>query len=466
MLVPHRRNKDEGADKVSVSISQTVTMANVSYPAADLPATFIELPPSTQIALIRLATEFYTSLHSDLRTAWETSLTADEATKADQFREEGRKLGSAEMLAQFSDRLGSVQVMSIRIATLEETNKQLQEAAETEVTRRVTERLDGFRKDFEIQKLNEMGELREKVATLTAREEMMGTMATTVSLLEEKLESRENQLAELTAASTKSSHAIGKKGEREVYDMLVNGVCQVFQYATVLNMSGETHAADFHLTIQGKDGTPIKILIDSKKYTRPVGSSEIKKLHSDVDGDDEARAGMMISLNSPIHTARMFMVKYTDKGRPVLYLTLQDIEESRHQDVLCWAVYVLQSIAGKRDMEDRLRVIEELDGFLSGLDTSVKEIDVIIRQQNKLISSMRDMKVSLLRKIANFREARGGDGESIPEHDGIEHVDDSDEAVCDAIMKSTGKVCGRKVLIAGGRCGVHSARKSAAKEES
>lgn len=445
-------------------------MTSVSFLTADLPAGFIDLPSPTQIALIRLATEFYSSLQSDLRTSWEASLSADEATKAEQLREEGRKLGAAEMVAQLSDRLGAAEASAFRIATLEAANKQLQEAAEAEVTRRVTERLDGFRKDYEIQKLSEIGELRAAAASGAVHEENAKHLATTVSLLEEKLETREKQLAELTASATKSSHAIGKKGEREVYDMLVNGVCQVFQYATVMNMSSETHAADFHLTIQGKDGSPIKILIDAKKYTRPVGSSEIKKLHADIDGDDEARAGIMISLNSPIHTARMFMIKYTEKGRPVLYLTLQDIDADRQQDVLCWAVYTLQSIAGKRDLEERLRVIEELDGFMSGLDKSVREIDVIIRQHNKLISSMRDMKASLIRKIENFREARGGvDDEGVSNHDEIEHVEETTDVVsditCDAILKSTGKVCGRKALVPGGRCGVHTSRKLASKEE-
>jgi hypothetical protein len=227
-------------------------------------------------------------------------------------------------------------------------------------------------------------------------------------------------------------------------------------------MSGVTHSADFHLTIRGEDGIPIKILIDSKKYARPVGSSEIKKLHSDIDADDDARAGMMISLNSPIQTARMFMIKYTDKGRPVLYLTLEDVEVERQNDVLCWAVYVLQSIAGKRDIDDRLHMIEELDLFLGGLDKSVKEIDMVIRQQNKAISAMRDMKASLIRKIESFREARGeenGDG------DAIEHVeDDEDEGGCEAILKTTGKKCGRKVVGGGVKCGVHTARKAAAAE--
>lgn len=423
---------------------------SVSYPVADLPAAFVGLSTPIQLSLIRMATDFYTSLHADMRADWEAALTADEAEKAAASREEGRKAGAAEMLTQLRDRLGAAEAMAVRLAAVEEANKQLQGAGEVETERRVMERLDGFRKDYEIQKLSEIGELRETVAKLTAREAMMEHMNLTVSLLTEKLEAREKQLADLTA--TKSSHAIGKAGETEVYNMLAYGVCQVFQYATVTNMSSITHAADFHLTIRGEDGSPIKILIDSKKYKHAVGSAEIKKLHADIDADDEAHAGMMISLSSPIHTARMFMIKYTDKGRPVLYLTLQDVEPEKHQDVLCWAVYVLQSIAGRRDMEDRLHMIEELDAFLSGLEKSIREIDNVIRQQNKVITSMRDVKLSLLRQLERFREGRMGD-----EGEAIEHVDDSSEdGACDAIMKKTGKVCGRKAIGDTGRCGVHT----------
>jgi hypothetical protein len=429
---------------------------SVSYPVADLPAAFVGLSIPIQLSLIRVATDFYTSLHADMRSEWEAALTADEAEKAAASREEGRKAGAAEMLTQLRDRLGAAEAMAVRLAAVEEANKQLQEAGEVEIERRVTERLDGFRKDYEIQKLSEIGELRETVAKLTAREAMMEHMNLTVSLLTEKLEAREKQLADMTVATTKSSHAIGKAGETEVYNMLAYGVCQVFQYATVTNMSSVTHAADFHLTIRGEDGSPIKILIDSKKYKHAVGSTEIKKLHADIDADDEAHAGMMISLSSPIHTARMFMIKYTDKGRPVLYLTLQDVEPEKHQDVLCWAVYVLQSIAGRRDMEDRLHMIEELDAFLSGLEKSIREIDNVIRQQNKVITSMRDVKLSLLRQLERFREGRMGD-EGDADADAIEHVDDSSEdGACDAIVKKTGKVCGKKAIGDTGRCGVHT----------
>lgn len=422
-------------------------MTSVSFLAADLPAGFIDLPSSTQIALIRLATEFYSSLQTDLRTSWEASLSADEATKTEQLREEGRKLGAAEMVAQLSDRLGAAETSVVRIATLEAANKQLQEAAEAEVTRRVTERLEGFRKDFEIQKLGEMGELRETVAKLTVHEGTVKHLATTVSLLEEKLETRENQLAELTAASTKSSHAIGKAGEATVWEMIETVVLPEFMYSEAKNMSGVSHAADFHLSVMMPSGRHIKILIDSKKYKRPVNTDEINKLIADVDGDDEAHAGMMVSLVSPICKIKQFQIKTTDKGKPILYLSFMDIPQEQQATILCWGVHALMSAVNETQEASSIDV-ERTEELLDEICGSLKEVDGMVKTHQKMIETLRTMKLGILSKISNFR---GGDEDQISHEYG---------EGCITIMKSTGVRCGKPVFGDGIKCRHHTSRKA------
>lgn len=422
-------------------------MPNVSFPTADLPTTFIDLPPSTQIALIRLATDFYTSLHGDLRGAWEASLTADETTKAEQFREEGRKLGAADMLTQLRERLGATETMAIRLATIEEANRQLQEAAEVEVTRRVADRLEGFRKDFEIQKLNEIGELRATVAQLTVYEGTVKHIATTVSLLEEKLEGREKLLADLTTAATKSSHAIGKAGEATVWEMIETTVLSEFMYSEAKNMSGVSHAADFHLSVMMPSGRHIKILIDSKKYKRPVNSDEINKLIADVDGDDEAHAGMMISLVSPICKMKQFQIKTSDKGKPILYLTFQDIPYEQQSNILCWGVHALMSAVN--ETQEAVSVdIERTEELLDEICSSLKEVDGMVKMHQKMIESLRAMKIGILSKITDFR---GGDEDLISHECG---------EGCITIMKSTGVRCGKPVFGDGIKCRHHMSRKT------
>jgi hypothetical protein len=418
-------------------------MASVSFLAADLPTAFIDLPHPTQISLIRLVTDFYASLHGDLRAAWETGLTADEATRAEQHREEGRKLGAAEMLTQLRERLGAAETMAVRLATVEEANRQLQEAGEGEVTRRVTERLDGFRKDYEIQKLSEIGELRETVAKLTAREEMMGAMTTTVSLLEEKLESREKLLAELTAAATKSSHAIGKAGEATVWEMIETVVLPEFMYSEAKNMSGVSHAADFHLSVMMPSGRHIKILIDSKKYKRPVNTDEINKLIADVDGDDEAHAGMLVSLVSPICKTKQFQIKATDKGKPILYLTFQDIPQEQHSKILCWGVHALMSAVN--ETQEAVSVdVERTEELLDEICSSLKEVDGMVKMHQKMIESLRAMKAGILSKISNFR------GEDVISNEG--------GGGCISILKATGVPCGKPVADGELKCRHHMKR--------
>jgi hypothetical protein len=431
---------------------------------ADLHEAYRSATAAEAIAMANLGAICWSAFKDGLYDHWNTELAADEATKAVKYRDQGRTEGRHQMLDSLKARLAEVDTLESELSIARTSIEQLQTAVAKEASRQAEAIVDSVRTEMEIAHVKEMAALQAQVATIEVKQKLLEHMeARNEELrgqnveLAERCKALTEELAEKTP--TKSSHAIGKKGESEVYDMLLNGVCQVFQYSSVCNMSGVTHSADFHLTIRGEDGAPIKILIDSKKYARPVGSSEIKKLHSDIDADDDARAGMMISLNSPIQTARMFMIKYTDKGRPVLYLTLEDVEAERQKDVLCWAVYVLQSIAGKRDIDDRLHMIEELDLFLGGLDKSVKEIDMVIRQQNKAISAMRDMKAALIRKIESFREARGEDRGG----DTIEHLDgDEDEGGCEAILKTTGKKCGRRVMGESLRCGVHTARKAAA----
>jgi len=412
-------------------------------PPADLPPDFLALPATTQVALIRLVTDFYHGLQADLRSEWDAAMTADESTKAKAHHEEGRRVGSAEMLEKVRDRLGAADALAIRLAAAEEANRQLQAAKEYDIIRCVTERLDGFRKDYELAKMAETVELREKVATATAHASMMEHLQTTVSLLSEKLEAREAQLAELTAASTKSSHAIGKAGEATVWELIETVVLAEFPYAEAKNMAGVSHAADFHVWVMMPTGKRMKVLIDSKKYKRSVNSDEIAKLVTDVDNDDDAHAGIMVSLNSSICSTKQFQIRSTEKGKPILYLSFQDTEAHYHGQLLCWAIRAL--VAAVRDTKGEVTVeVERIEKALNDIQDSVKEMDDIIKAQLKSVESMRSIKMGILQKIMDFRVGA--------------NMGAPDEG-CVALVKATGLRCGRKVAD-GDRCSNHKPRKN------
>jgi hypothetical protein len=95
-------------------------------------------------------------------------------------------------------------------------------------------------------------------------------------------------------------------------------------------------------------------------------------------------------------------------------------------------------------------MLENIDAFVAGVETSVKEIDCAIRLQMKAVEGMRDIRRGLLTRIVAYKNAAGGDDE-----DAIEHVEEG----CSAIVKTTGARCGRRV-VDGERCGNHRLRKT------
>ena len=419
----------------------------MSIRIADLHEAYGSASLEDRIAMANLGAVCWGAVKDALYGQWQTALTAEESEKAEKWREEGRK----ELGQLLKTKGGEVAALSAQLAAAEAAVEGLRGSIAAEAAKHAEALVETRMKDVEIQHMKDINRIKDTVSSL--KEELA-----THNMLKENNKKLEDELKQLKGTPggvyNKSSQAIGKAGEGQVMDILTYGVCPRFQYSTVKDVTSEGHAADFHLFVHGPKRELIKILIDSKKYTKSIEKKEILKLHADVDADDDAKAGMMISLTSTIDNTRMFSIKYTDKGRPVVYINFTDIDVNMHVEVVCWAVHVLQSIAIKGDIDERLHMIEEIDIFLESLDISVREIDGVIRQQTKALSALRDMKSNLIRKIQGFRESRGDDDEN----DEIEHVEDSDGGGCEALLKTTGKKCGRKVSAGSWKCGVHAER--------
>lgn len=431
----------------------------MSIRVSDLHEAYASASREDRIAMANLGAVCWESFKDGLYEQWNSELSSAEADKAAKYREQGKVEGRQLMLESLKSRLADVESLQGELAIARAAVEKLKFTIDTEAAKQAELIVENKKKDIEMKFKDEISILKEQLAKIAGKEDAMTMLKDSNKKLEESNKKMEEELKQLRGtpggAYNKSSQAIGKAGENQVLDILTYGVCPRFHYSTVVNVASEGHAADFHLFVHGPKRELIKILIDAKKYTSAIEKKEIIKLHSDVDADDEAKAGMMISLTSAIHGTPMFSIKYTDKGRPVVYINFTSVDVDMHVDVVCWAVHVLQSIAVKGDIDERLHMIEEINTFLESLDVSVREIDGVIKQQTKAISALRDMKAGLIRKIQRFRESRGDEDE---EDDEIEHVEDSDEGGCEALLKTTGKKCGRKVIEGSWKCGVHSER--------
>jgi len=211
-----------------------------------------------------------------------------------------------------------------------------------------------------------------------------------------------------------------------------------------------SHAADFHLSVMMPSGTKVKILVDSKKYKRRINTSEIEKLYSDVDGDDEAHAGLLVSQESPICTMSQFEVSRTPKQKPVMFISFDGVSMDYRQDMLLWAVRALVEVCGAIDDDDKDHMLKDIEEFLSELDGSVKDIDGAMRTMTKSIEALKEARNGIVRKMVKFRSGAAGD-------------DAVDAAValvegCGHMLKS-GRRCGKKVSGAGeALCKAHAAK--------
>lgn len=396
----------------------------MSLDLADLHEIYRTVDAAEARLIANLGAEVYVAVRDQLRASWSADLSAEEGAKADVWRAEGRVAAMEEVRG----RLAVAEEATVRAATAEGTLSALRAAMEGEVARRVGEAIVGVRKDCELAAVKEMAALREQVAVATMREELL-------VLMQEKVTALEAAQAELAAAKTKSSHVIGKQGEATVWEMLETVVVPEFPYAEARNMAGVSHAADFHLWVMRPDGKRMKVLMDAKKYKRPVNSDEIAKLNADVDDDEEASCGIMVSLTSHISTMKQFQMKMTDKGKPVLYLSFVDLETEYHGRLLCWGVRALMT-AVREDMEKSLE-LERVEALLTGVSESVKECDVMIKAHTKMIESLRKMKTEMALAVMKFRGAEEMEG-------------------CAAILKTTGERCGKPVHNGGEKCKAHS----------
>jgi hypothetical protein len=374
-------------------------MPRATFNSADLPADFFEFDHATQCQIIRIGVDAYKSLQTSVRELVVTELSEDDSVKAAAIRAEGIKSA----LESVQDRLAAVDMLEIELQRARLTVEQLRSASAAEAAKRAEALVEAARKDFDIQKLQAVAELREQLASYSSQTAMVSLLKEAHAELQEKVAVLEATNAELTAQKTKSSSAIGKAGEATVLEMLTSIIVPTFPFATVKDMTTVGHAADFHLWVMKASGKRAKILIDSKKYKRSISTAEIEKLYGDVDADTEAHAGLLISLESPISTMAQFQIGRTPKQRPVLFLTFHGVGDALRNDLLVWATRVLVAASDEAAGDEKSELLENLDEFLSDMDGSVKDIDVSIRGFTKSVDALKEVRDGIVRRILKFR---------------------------------------------------------------
>lgn len=368
---------------------------------ADLDPVYRTVGYEEAVEMANLGAAAYGIVRDSLRSEWSAAMGAEEAVKADSWRAEGRMSA----IEEWTTKLKEMEGLSVRLVTAEATAEQLRTTVDTEVQRRIGDQLDGFRKDYELAKKDQIHALEKQLTEARTREQMSRVIERSNETLTEYVSQLQAELAKFKA--TKSSHAIGKIGEAMVLDMLNTYVLPRFPYSEVKDMTTVSHCADFHIFLMGPSGKRVKLLLDSKKYASPIQTIEVEKLYSDVDADDEADAGVMVSLDTPICTKSQFQIVKSKRNKPCLFLSFENLDDGVRKEVLCWGIRVLVSIVCMQDRTKQDRMVQDIQYFLSDLNQSINDLEACVKSSKGLYEMVRESKERLVGRINAYRLSSG-----------------------------------------------------------
>lgn len=355
----------------------------------------------------------------------------NETAKLQKIREEDRQQAEEVFKTEkdaLRKQLESEMRMKMAVVMEENATLKLLEAAKLKKQQALEEELRNHSEDFakrlddakEYQRLSvqqqfltEISELRQKLASYESQSKLLVSKESECRLLQERADKQTAEYKQLEQEmkkiqeqqrekATKSSYAIGKQGEATVKGILNDFVLPYFLYSRIQDVAMKGHSADIHLYLQSPVGKQLKILVEAKQYTDAVKSKEITKLHSDVDGDDEASSGIMISTNSQISSVKQFQIEKTAKGKYILYLSVEGFDDEMRGKTICWAVRVLSTLAAY-SKETGSNIVEKLGDFFKDLDKSVQEADTVLKNCQKALDSATSMKRTLAKRIEDFK---------------------------------------------------------------
>jgi len=424
-------------------------MPRAIFKTPDLPAEFFELDHPTQCLIVRTGLDAFKSLQAGVRDQVVAEMSDDDVAKAAAIRAEGIKSA----MEAVKDRLAAADSLEAELHVARTTTEQLRATIAMEAAKQASTIVAGVRKDFEVEKAHEIAGLKEQLAEMRGREKTIRIVEEAHEGMKETIAALQAEVAKYKAAvSTKSSHALGKMGEQEVFAMLNTYVIPRFPYSEVRDMTAVKHVGDFHINVFGPTGKRLKIMMDVKKYSYPVQNGEVEKLYSDLDGDS-SDAGIMVSMDTSICSKSQFQITKTKLGKPCMFLSFEKLDDGIRQETLCWAIRVLTGIVSTHDRASQDAMITEIQVFLGELNTSVCEVEAAVKACKTLYDMLRDAKDRLLARINTYK---GGDmSDDLITHDGDDmrcKGKNANGGQCKSRRIPTGNLCTRHdAAVAAGR---------------
>lgn len=375
--------------------AKSASLRTMSLRLEELSAVYGAVSHEEAIAIANLGAACYTAAKDQLYEAW--AATQDDTEREDLWRKEGEAAAVERLRGQLAER----QALKERVAFLEAK-------MESELDRRLEEMVSVRMKEAEIVKREEMLVLRGQVIELQGASKMMAMLEQAHRSMTAEIEKLREENASLKeATATKSSNTIGRIGEETVKVMLESYISSsMFSEIEVFDKTKIKHSGDFHVHIMGKHGKMVRIMIDVKKYSKPVDNIEIQKLYSDLDACD-VDVGLMLSLDSSICTKKPFQLTKTKGNKLCMFLTFEKLDDEIRKEILCWAIRALVGVVATQDQSKQDVMVTEIQQFLVDMLRAVDKFDSLVKSIKGVYDMSRELRDEILGRITTFKTTCG-----------------------------------------------------------
>jgi len=271
-------------------------------------------------------------------------------------REEGKEQGRREETAKFKK---VVLEQDLKIDSLTSKNLLFQEQI-NRFERAILEKEEKLRLELEKQKhlliketqLQEAQTFQEKVTTYEK----------TIAKLEAKQDwqqayEREHtekislQTQMLEMKKSKTSFTLGKEGEAEIHTLLSQ--IHEWDFEEVHNEPGK---ADFRAVNKQKK----TFILDAKNYSRAVPKNERDKITRDVDNDSSVLGGILVSLNSKVHTKEHCEIELTPMKKPICYLVLEGMSDQAKGVCIASTLRLMLQYVASSDQREKDDLVDKI----------------------------------------------------------------------------------------------------------
>lgn len=312
----------------------------------------------------------------------------DLASLLDAQRQEGREEGKKEQAAKFKQ---AFHEQDIKIDSLTREKLSLQQDI-NQFERTLNEKEGKLRADLEKQK--EMIIKETRIQEYQVFQERMTTYEKTIAKLEAKqdwqqvYEREHNERLLLQAQlqdmkKNKTSFTLGKEGEAEIHSLL----SQIHEW-DFEEVHQEPGKADFRATNKEKK----TFILDAKNYSRAVPKQERDKISRDVDNDSTVLGGILVSLNSKVHTKEHCEIELTPMKKPICYLVLEGMSDQAKCVCIASTLRLMLQYIASNDQREKDSLVDKIQQAFLRLREYKSETE---NQRNKAKELYESLKLSV-----------------------------------------------------------------------